>query len=96
MFEELGFMQIIESYGPDQFVITYHSMRRNKYDASIGFNIRDKTVHTVNSFSLFQKIDFRTYASTYALLALLLAMPFVPRADKKTILNDFETSHAES
>ena len=62
MFEELGFMQIIESYGPDQFVITYHSMRRNKYDASIGFNIRDKTVHTVNSFSLFQKIDFRTYA----------------------------------
>ena len=50
MFEELGFMQVIESYGPDQFVITYHSMRRNKYDASIGFNIRDKTVHTVNSF----------------------------------------------
>ena len=61
MFEELGFMQIIESYGPDQFVITYHSMHRDKYDASIGFNIKDKTVHTVNSFSLFQKIDFRTY-----------------------------------
>lgn len=61
MFEELGFVQVIESYGPDQFVITYHSMRRDKYDASIGFNIRDKTVHTVNSFSLFQKIDFTTY-----------------------------------
>ena len=62
MFEELGFVQVIESYGFDQFVITYHSVRRDKYDASIGFNIRDKTVHTVNSFSLFQKIDFRTYA----------------------------------
>ena len=62
MFEELGFMQVIESYGPDQFVITYHSVHIDKYDVSIGFNIKDKTVHTVNSFSLFQKIDFRTYA----------------------------------
>lgn len=61
MFEELGFMQVIESYGFDQLVITYHSMRRDKYYVSIGFNIKDKTVHSVNSFSLFQKIDFRTY-----------------------------------
>ena len=61
MFEELGFMQVIESFGFDQFVITYHSVIGNKYDISIGFNIKDKTVHTCNSFSLFQKIDFRTY-----------------------------------
>ena len=61
MFEELGFMQIIESYGPDQFVITYHSMRRDKYDASIGFNIRDKTVHTVNSFSQLTKFNIPAY-----------------------------------
>ena len=61
MFEELGFMQVIESFGFDQFVITYHSMHRDKYDVSICFNIKDKTVHTVNSFSLFQKIDFTTY-----------------------------------
>lgn len=61
MFEELGFMQVIESYGPDQFVITYHSIRRDKYDASIGFNIRDKTVHTVNSFSLLTEFNIPAY-----------------------------------
>ena len=61
MFEELGFMQVIESYGPDQFVITYHSMRRDKYDASIGFNIRDKTVNTVNSFSQLTKFNIPAY-----------------------------------
>ena len=61
MFEELGFIQVIETYGFEQFIITYHSMQRDKYDASIGFNIKDKTVHTVNSFSLFQKIDFAKY-----------------------------------
>ena len=61
MFEELGFMQVIESYGPDQFVITYHSMRRDKYDASIGFNIKDKTVHTVDSFSLLTEFNIPAY-----------------------------------
>lgn len=61
MFEELGFMQVIESYGPDQFVITYHSMHRDKYDASIGFNIKDKTVHTVDSFSQLTEFNIPAY-----------------------------------
>ena len=61
MFEKLGFMQVIESYGPDQFVITYHSMRRDKYDASIGFNIKDKTVHTVNSFQQLTEFNIPAY-----------------------------------
>lgn len=61
MFEELGFMQVIESYGPDQFVITYHSMHRDKYDASIGFNIKDKAVHTVNSFQLLTEFNIPAY-----------------------------------
>lgn len=61
MFKKLGFMQVIESYGFDQFVITYHSMRRDKYDASIGFNIKDKTVHTVNSFSQLTEFNIPAY-----------------------------------
>lgn len=61
MFEKLGFMQVIELYGPDQFVITYHSMRRDKYDASIGFNIKNKTVHTVDSFSQLTEFNIPAY-----------------------------------
>ena len=61
MFEELGFIQVIESYGFDQFVIAYHSMHIDKYDASIGFNIKDKTVHTVNSFSQLTKFNIPAY-----------------------------------
>lgn len=65
MFEELGFMQEIKAYGIDKFVIIYSSMLGCKYDISIGFNIKDKAVHTCTSFSLPPKIDVSAYSEIF-------------------------------